>query len=77
MTEKRKLINIVQASERVRVNRTTMHRWIREKKVEIIRTSGNRTLIYEDSLFEPSRSSSNGQEKISNPRLLKPQSKSR
>ncbi len=55
MTENRKLVAIRKACELADVSRRTIYNWIKEGKVQYVRTASGNIRIYEDSLWGGTR----------------------
>lgn len=47
----RETINIMQACERCGVSRRTIYNWLRDHRIEYVRTAGGNVRIFTDTLF--------------------------
>ena len=53
LPDHRVTLTINQAMVRADVSRRTIYHWLKQGKVEYVRTAGGSVRIYEDSLFRP------------------------
>jgi excisionase family DNA binding protein len=56
----RERIPVNEAARRVGVTRTTIYKWIRAGKLEIVRTAGGSVRVYADTMFRPAGALSAG-----------------
>jgi excisionase family DNA binding protein len=53
LENKRELVTIMEAAAMARVHRRSIYLWMRDGRLEYVRTAGGSVRIYADTLFRP------------------------